>query len=199
VTSVDRIANRFSRLRHLSCGRMTTDGQPTGAIPPTEVYGLFAGVIDQLAVQRFHNAMAIATTNAVQRVHLVFQCSGGLIGDGISLYNLFRVCPIDLTLYNVGSICSIGVIAFLGAKNRKISQYATFMIHRSYVSPAMATSDRLMAAADQIIMDDERIETILKLHTKIPADKWDMHKFSDVWISAKELTNLGRQENLPLP
>jgi ATP-dependent Clp protease, protease subunit len=134
----------------------------------------------------FHNAIAIAGGTGASHIHLLFQCSGGIVGDGISLYNLFRVCPIDLTLYNVGSICSIGVIAFLGAMNRKISQHATFMIHRAYVNPSMATSERLQAAADQMIMDDDRIETILKHHTQIPSEKWEMHKYSDVWISSDD-------------
>jgi ATP-dependent Clp protease protease subunit len=168
-----------------------TNGQPT----PSDGYGMFAGLIDQAAVQRFHNAVAIASNAGASRVHVLFQCGGGIIGDGISLYNLFQACPFDLTLYNVGSISSIGVIAYLGAKHRKISKYASFMVHRAYISPAMATSDRLIAAADQIIMDDNRIESILKLHTKIPQDKWDMHQFSDVWISAEDAVTYGFGEN----
>jgi ATP-dependent protease ClpP protease subunit len=157
-----------------------TNGQPTGDITPTEIYGLFAGMIDQAAVQRFHNAFAIAGARGVKHLHLLFQCSGGLIGEAISLYNLFRASPIERTVYNVGSVSSIGVIAYLGAKNRKTSQYGSFMIHRAYVSPSMATSDKLTAAAGQILMDDERIESILKIHTTIPKDKWELQIFN-VW------------------
>lgn len=153
---------------------------------PTIVYGLFAGAIDQLAVQRFHNVFSLASHNGVKHIHIIFQTNGGIIGDGISLYNLFRASPVDMTLYNVGTVCSIGVIAFLGAKNRKTSKYATFMIHRSYMSPAGANSERLASAASQMILDDARVEGILKSHTKIPAEKWDAHKFADVWLSAKE-------------
>jgi ATP-dependent Clp protease protease subunit len=118
-------------------------------------------------------------------VHLLLQTNGGNVGEGISLYNLFRTTPFDLTVYNVGSICSIGVIAFLGAKKRKTSKYGTFMIHRAYSSP-IGTSERLSAAANQMEMDDKRIEAILKAHTKIPADKWELHKFADVWLSADD-------------
>jgi ATP-dependent Clp protease, protease subunit len=173
-----------------------TNGQPAGNVVPPEIYCLFAGMIDQLAVQRFHNAFALAGANRVKHLHLLFQCSGGLIGDGISLYNLFRVAPIELTLYNVGSVSSIGVIVYLGAKNRKTSQYGSFMIHRAFVSPPMATSDKLTAAAGQMLIDDDRTESILKMHTKIPKDKWDLHKFADVWFSAKEAIEFGIADSI---
>lgn len=149
-------------------------------------YGLFAGNIDQQAVMRFHNAISLASRENAGHVHLLFQCSGGIVGDGISLYNLFRACPVDLTLYNVGSICSIGVIAFLGAKHRKTSKHGTFMIHKAYLNPMAATADRLAVYASQMELDDRRIESILRDNAKIKQDKWDLHKFADVWFSAQE-------------
>jgi ATP-dependent protease ClpP protease subunit len=168
-----------------------SNGQQTAEQPVTDVYCLFAGAIDQLAVQRFNNLIAITTQGGAKHIHMLFQSTGGFIGDGVCIYNLFHACPIELTLYNVGSVCSAGVIAYLGAENRKISQYATFMVHRSYISPAMATTERLSSAAGQMTLDDERVESILKLHTKLPTEKWEAHKFADVWLSAKEAETAG--------
>lgn len=173
-----------------------TDMEQAAEPTTTEAFCMFAGSIDQVAVQRFHNMVALASSNKIKHIHLLFQCTGGLIGDGISLYNLFRSSPIELTLYNVGSVASIGVVAYLGATHRRTSQYGAFMIHRAYISPAAATSDRLTAAAGAIAMDDERIESILKTHTKIPKDKWDMHKFADVWFSAKEAVDFEIAESI---
>jgi ATP-dependent Clp protease protease subunit len=93
---------------------------------------------------------------------LLFQSNGGLVGDGICLHNFFRALPIELTLYNVGSIASIAVTAYLGAKHRKASAYAAFMLHRTYASPQAATSDRLHAIAQSVSLDDERTEAILR-------------------------------------
>jgi ATP-dependent protease ClpP protease subunit len=80
---------------------------------PKHIYGIFAGPIDQQAIQRISNAVTIAVNNGVENMHLLFQSTGGMVGDGVFLYNLFRSVPIDITLYNVGSIASIGVIAYL--------------------------------------------------------------------------------------
>lgn len=163
---------------------------PQPGLPPV-LYGLFAGQIDQLAVQRFHNAITIASQNGARELHLLFQCSGGFVGDGISLYNLFRVSPVELTIYNAGSISSIGVIAYLGAKNRKASKHSAFMIHKAYLNPAIGGADRLVAAVDHLRLEDQRIESILKEHSNIPAEKWEMHKYADVWLSANDAAVYG--------
>lgn len=157
-------------------------------------YCLFAGFIDQSAVQRFHNLLSIASHQDAS-LHLLFQCAGGNVADGISLYNLIRKAPTNLTIYNVGCVCSIGVIVFLGAKHRKANPRATFMIHRTYINQ-LGTSERLTAAANQISIDDQNIESILKEHTKIPADKWEMHKYTDVWFSANDAVNYGIADSL---
>jgi ATP-dependent protease ClpP protease subunit len=153
---------------------------------PKDVYGFFAGPIDQQAVQRFSNALTLAVNGGVERVHLLFQTAGGIVGDGVCLHNIFRSAPVEIHLYNAGSIASIGVIAYLGAKLRKASANSTFMVHRTYFSPVGATSDRLQSAANTAILDDQRIEGILHQHITLSQDKWDIHKVADLWLSADD-------------
>ena len=66
-----------------------TEGQQAQSAGLSDMYCMFAGSIDQGAVQRFHNLIAVAGDMRVKHIHILFQCSGGLIGDGISLFNLF--------------------------------------------------------------------------------------------------------------
>jgi ATP-dependent protease ClpP protease subunit len=161
---------------------------------PTEgkkVYGIFAGVIDQIAVQRLANMVSLASQQSVGQIHLLFQTSGGTIGDGVCLYNLFQASPAEIWLYNVGSVASVGVIAFLGADERRTNSHATFMIHKTTFSPIAATVDRLQSAANAAALDDQRVETILHSHIKLSQDKWDMHKVSDLWLSADDAVEAG--------
>jgi ATP-dependent Clp protease, protease subunit len=159
--------------------------------PMKNVYGFFAGMIDQQAVQRIANGITIATNNGVEQVHMMFQSAGGVVGDGICVYNIFRAAPIDIILYNVGTIASIGVLAYLGADERKASKNAAFMIHRTTFSPAAATSDRLQAAANAALLDDQRIEEILHSGVTLSPEKWDVHKVADLWLSADEAVKAG--------
>lgn len=53
-----------------------------------------------------------------RHLHLRFQSSGGHPGSGIYVYDLFRRFPFPITVYNVGQVSSIGVVAYLGAQLR---------------------------------------------------------------------------------
>ena len=151
-----------------------------------EVCAAFAGQVDQPAVQRIFQGLGAAMNNNIAHVHMLFQSSGGYIGDGICLYNFFKTLPIDLTLYNVGNVCSAGVTAYLGAKERKASAHAAFMVHRTQSPGQPASAERLHAITQSVLLDDERTEAILRQHVTLPDDKWAVHKIADLWLSADE-------------
>lgn len=127
----------------------------------------------------------------VPHVHLLFQSTGGNIGDGLCLYSYFRALTVDLTLYNGGTVASIATIAYLGAKHRKTSAYATFMIHRSQFSAQFAQAATLKTLANAALVDDERTEHILRSHITMPAKKWSYFNHNDLWFSAQEAVNFG--------
>jgi ATP-dependent Clp protease, protease subunit len=99
--------------------------------------------------------------------------------------------PFELTLYNVGQISSAGVTAYLGAKHRKTTANATFMLHRSTNSPQFATAAKLAHAAKSLVLDDERTETIVREHVKFPPELWDALAHHDVYVSGKEAIKFG--------
>ncbi|WP_426418369.1 ATP-dependent Clp protease proteolytic subunit [Bradyrhizobium genosp. A] len=171
---------------------MTDTAEPQAAQPPNEVYGIFAGPIDQAAVSRVGNAAAVTTNNRITHVHLAFQTAGGTVADGVALYNIFRSFPIPLTLYSIGSVQSAGVIAFLGAANRVSSSLATFMIHRT-TSPAIgATSDRLEAMTQSVLKDDARTEAIFTAsNLNLTKKQKETHRFADLWFTAEEAAKAG--------
>jgi ATP-dependent protease ClpP protease subunit len=71
-------------------------------------------------VQKFSNIVALVTQAKPQpkRLHILFQSSGGTIVDSVFLYGFLKSCPVEITIYNCGSVQSGGAIAFLGAKRR---------------------------------------------------------------------------------
>lgn len=160
-------------------------------LPPV-VYATFSGQINQDAVARIFHNFGGATQGGVTDVHFLFQSMGGLIGDGISLYNYFRTLPLNLHIYNTGTVSSIAVLAYLGAQNRYTSAHATFGIHKSKF-PSMAASDTAEhgALARQLKMEDARTEAILKAHTQIPRSKWRAHARHDVFFDADEAVKFG--------
>jgi ATP-dependent Clp protease protease subunit len=157
-----------------------------GPALPADVYAVFCSSIDQAAVQRLFAAVALASQKSVQRVHLLFQSTGGNVADGVCLYNFFKTAPVDITLYNVGSVQSVAAVAYLGARNRKTSARATFQFHRTTASPQGVRIGQLKTIAESVIADDARTESILREHLNISADKWAVLDRGDLWFTGDE-------------
>jgi ATP-dependent Clp protease protease subunit len=159
---------------------------------PSELYASFVGQIGTDAVQRIAKAFDIAMTQKVSHVHLFFQSTGGWVNDGVALYNYFKALPIELTLYNPGVVSSIAVVAYLGARHRKTSAHAVFMIHRTQCNiPQGTPASRAQTIIDSAILDDERTQAILKERLALPAEKWEHFKHDDLHFSAREAVQYG--------
>jgi ATP-dependent Clp protease protease subunit len=143
-------------------------------------------------VQRIFSHCSAAILEHVETIHLLLHSPGGSIGDGIGIYNYLRKMPLNIIAYNGGTVSSIAVLIFLGAKQRRASKTATFMIHRSHWNPGIPSSiTALEAATSMLKIDDARIDEILEEHIKLPADKRALHKTSDLTITATEALEYG--------
>jgi ATP-dependent Clp protease, protease subunit len=166
----------------------------TAAASPAkqEIHATFAGIVDQQALHRIFGGVSEATKMGLGTVHLLFQSTGGAVGDGVCLYNYLRALPVDLCLYNVGFVGSIAVVAYLGAKVRRASAGATFMLHKSTVFPPTGiAASRIQPIGRQLELDDQRTEAILREHLTMPDELWEVHRVTDLWLSAQEALEYG--------
>ncbi len=164
----------------------------TGGRGPLEVYAAFASNIDTTAVGRIIQAVATAMTQGASRLHLLFQSEGGSVGDGVCLYNFFKSLPVPLTIYNVGSVASAATVAFLGAKTRKASAQATFMVHRTVLTSSQSpTAGQVHAIAESMAIDDRRTEAILRAHLRLTDAQWTQLDGRDLVFAAQEAVECG--------
>ena len=129
------------------------------------VYAAFSGLIEDGSAERFIQTLSQLTDPRamVDSVHLLLNSPGGQISEGVTIYNFLRAYPLPLTIYNCGTVASAGVLAFLGAKNRKTSVHATFMIHKAQIKfeyPIPASDVR--GATRLLELDDSRTEAIFR-------------------------------------
>jgi|SRR5271163_4171815 len=153
---------------------------------PQEVYAIFCAPINQDTVQKIFAAVATASQNNVKHVHLLFQSTGGMVPDGVALYNFLKTAPIDITLYNVGSVQSVAAIAYLGAKKRKASARATFVFHRVTGTAQAAKAGALETITQGVAIDDARTESIMREHINIPDEKWAILDRGDLGFTAED-------------
>jgi len=170
---------------------------PTVPLPPV-VYATFSGLIDAQSITRIFNAVGNATQNGVTEVHLLFQSAGGIINDGISLYNFVRGLSIELHMYNAGAVQSVAVLPFIAAKHRHVSEHGVFFLHKSAFTPlAVATeAAQFKALYDSLIADDVRTEVIIKAYTKIPASKYPVRRGRGITIGAQDAVNFGIADDI---
>jgi ATP-dependent Clp protease protease subunit len=161
-------------------------------LPPPIVYATFSGGINQDALNRIFLNLGAATQRGVTTIHLLFESTGGNVGDGVSLFNYFDSFPLELHIYNTGTVASVAVTSFLGELHRYSSAHATFMIHRSrFTFQAPGQAAKLLAIAAALQTDDARTEAIIPSRTQIPEDRWTEQAVHDVTITAQEALNFG--------
>jgi ATP-dependent Clp protease protease subunit len=168
-----------------------TTAPPSAQLPET-IYATLAGTVDQAMIQRVFNSCAIAINGGVKHIHCAFQSAGGMIADGIALYNYFQSLPVDIHFYNAGSVQSIGVIAFLGADHRYASANATFMVHKSRYNPQAPTdADRATGMADALKIEDARTRGILEAELSISVAELDRHLTTELPFDAQTALRYG--------
>ena len=144
----------------------------TAPIAGQDIYATLTGNVDQGMAQRVAAGLALASANKVASLHVLFHSAGGGVTDGIFLYSLFRAATFDVVLYNGGMVHSAAVTAYLGAKKRKTSAHATFLLHRVTSPGQPATAAQLKAATESVTIDDKHTETILRAHLKLTDNDW---------------------------
>lgn len=157
---------------------------------PTEVFAAFSGDINQATTGALFGSLSLASQRGIKTFHLLFQSTGGLIGDGIALYNFIRTLPFDLHMYNCGGVSSAAVLPYLAATRRIASKHSRFLIHKSAcLGQVSAQAAHLQVVAEALKGDDARVEAILKSHTKIPEDQWALHLHRDIFFDAEQAVN----------
>jgi ATP-dependent Clp endopeptidase proteolytic subunit ClpP len=124
------------------------------------------------------------------QIDLHINCPGGEVFDGITIYNLIKQHPANVTTYIDGLAASIASVIALAGNQVKMADNALFMIHNAWGMTAgdskemrkMAdTLDKVngsisMAYKDKTGMDDEKIAELMDAET---------------WLSAQEAKNFG--------
>jgi ATP-dependent protease ClpP protease subunit len=157
-----------------------------------EDYSIFTGMLDAAAMNRIVEYLAMATKKRVQHIHLLFQSDGGGVGTGVSLYYLFKRFPLELTIYNNGTVMSAGVIAYLGAKHRLASASATFGLHRTTHSLQFAGEAQFRAAIDSMTVNNQVTEALLRSHITLSPAQWEQFKASgELFFAANDAVTCG--------
>ena len=152
----------------------------------------FTGAIESASVTSICAALNAASNDGATEIHLAMNSGGGVVADGIYLYNHIRAIPPRVIIYNTGTIASIAVAAYVAADERYCSNRGIFMIHpTAFPQLADASAEKLRTFYGSALADDERTDAILRERTGLADELLNARRFSDVWIVADEAVKQG--------
>ena len=152
----------------------------------------FDGPIDSASVTRVAATFNQAVNEGFERIQFCLSSLGGYVADGVYLYNHIRSLPVELTIYNTGSVASIAVVVFAAADTRYCSKHGMFMIHPTEMgSPLNMRAETLQSLFDAALADDQRTDDILRARASIPNDFLAQRRFKEVYITPEKAVEFG--------
>ncbi len=130
----------------------------------------FIGPITYPATKNLRNHFSWIVQQGHTHVTLLISSTGGSLLEGFALYNFFRALPLDITMWNIGSIESIANIVFLAADKRLACPHAYFKFHGfdwTFKEKETVSHKKLKEIVLSLATDEKRYFTLLKEHTSL--------------------------------
>lgn len=144
--------------------------------PPETVYVSFSAEINPHTTESLIATMFNLVTQGVKRIYLLISTPGGMVMNGMNLYNVLRALPVELITHNVGNVDSIGTPVFLAGSKRYACPHSTFMFHGIGfdVKQSIRLEEKfLRERLDGIKADQKRIGSIIRERTKLTEEEVD--------------------------
>jgi ATP-dependent protease ClpP protease subunit len=138
--------------------------------PPQVVYISFSAEINVKTCESLIAAMANCANQKVPEVYLMMSTPGGLVMNGMNLYNVLRGMPFRLTTHNVGNVDSIGNAVFLAGAQRYACPHSTFMFHGVGFDIQNGTrfeERKCRETLSSILAEHKRIGTVIRERTNL--------------------------------
>jgi ATP-dependent Clp protease, protease subunit len=138
--------------------------------PGATIYVSFSAEINAHTTESLIAAMANCANARPAQVVLLLSTPGGVVMNGMNLYNVLRALPFKLVTHNVGNVDSIGNAVFLAGEERYACPHSTFMFHgvaSGFPPGGQLEAKQLRERLDNIKADELRIGSIIEQRTNL--------------------------------
>lgn len=148
------------------------DEELDAEVPPV-VYVSFSAEINANTTESLIATMANLANGNVPLVYLLLSTPGGVVMNGMNLYNVLRAMPFRLITHNVGNVDSIGTAVFLAGDERHASPHSTFMFHGvGSDGTGLRLDEKLLRERlDSVLADHKRIGGIMEERTNLETEQ----------------------------
>ena len=124
------------------------------------------------------------------QIDLHINSPGGVVFDGITIYNLLRQHPANVTTYIDGLAASIASVIALAGDRVVMAENALFMIHKAS-GMVMGTSDDMRDFAEKLDKVNGSIATTYISKTKKDEKEVNDLMAAETWMTADEALEMG--------
>jgi len=128
-------------------------------------------------------------------IDLHINSPGGLVFDGITIFNLLKQHPANVTTYIDGLAASIASVIALAGDKVIMAENALFMIHKAS-GAVYGNSDDMRDFADKLDKVNSSIATTYISKTKKDEKEIDNLMTAETWLTAEEALEMGFVDEL---
>jgi ATP-dependent Clp endopeptidase proteolytic subunit ClpP len=142
---------------------------------------------DGITAKKFQKELAEIKAS---QIDLHINSPGGLVFDGITIYNLLKQHPANVTTYIDGLAASIASVIALAGDRVVMAENALFMIHKAS-GMVMGTSDDMRDFAEKLDKVNGSIATTYTSKTKKDEKEINDLMAAETWMTADEALEMG--------
>lgn len=154
----------------------------------------FAASVNHNTASRFIQAVTQCLNDGAEKLNILISTQGGTVIHGKSIYNFLEALPVEIDVYNIGQVDSIGGVMYLAGTNRYAVQNSSFLVHAVALqvsNPTNFPEKLLKEKIDSLKQDRESIATIYAEKTDISLDDFEKLMLEGTTIPADNAVERG--------
>ena len=116
---------------------------------------------------------------------------GGVVSEGLAIYNLLKSCGKNVTTVCDGFACSAASVIFCAGSKRIMPKTSLLMIHNAYVSGVEGNANELRKQAEDLEKITQPSVEAYKVVSNLEESEIKELMDNETWISADEALNWG--------
>lgn len=151
------------------------------------------GEVDMDMFHRVDGCLNIFESESGASITIRLCSPGGDVYAALAIIGRIKKSPCKIKIEAYGQIMSAATAIFAVGDVRIASSYTSFMFHQSSVTLSESKLRDVRQEIEQAVYEDERFNSILAEHTKMPESYWQnlIKQGQNVYLTADQCRELG--------
>lgn len=170
----------------------TNQQKPSNIQKP--IFISFSAEINQNTTESFMAVIAEQINRGVKDFYILLSTPGGIVANGITLYNYLRSLKANITMHNIGVVDSIGNVIFLAGEQRYAVPNSSFLFHGVGfdITQVVRLEEKDLKEKLKIIERDQNLmSNIITERTKLKAEDIEKMFLEAATKTAEEAKEIG--------